>query len=86
MNAAQPKIGWSISHVIQPEDPTPPGFNHPSEFLRRENTSAFLAEVRRHITPALLQEWEEEFWLEPVLAGQPGLDKLSEAAWGAVAA
>jgi hypothetical protein len=86
MNAAQPRIGWSISHVIQPEYATSPGFNDPGEFLSRENTSAFLAEMRRHITPALLQEWEEGFWLEPALAGQPGLDKLSEAAWGTVAA
>ncbi len=87
MNRARPRIGWSMSHVVQPdEDSTPPTFNDPRHFLKRENTSAFLAEVRRRITPAVLQKWEEEFWLEPVLAGQPGLDKLSEAAWGAIAA
>jgi hypothetical protein len=86
MKAAEPRIGWQMSHVINPEDPAIPGFNDPNQFLSRENTSTFLAEVRRHITPALLQQWEEEFWLDPVLAGQPDLDKLTESAWHCIAA
>jgi hypothetical protein len=86
MNAAEPRIGWEMSHVIEPDNPTPAGFNAPEQFLRPENTSTFLSEVRRHITPALLQEWENGFWVEPVLAGQPGLDKLTEAAWSCIAA
>jgi hypothetical protein len=76
MNAAHPRIQWQNSHVLGDEDEsdavTATGFNDPRLFLRRENTTAFFSEIRRHLTPATLERWEERVLAGPSARGRAG--------------